>query len=82
MTALNYSKNMFSSVAAMAAAVSSCANNTVALGAAVAGPFFVLISIICITDIICGIVIINALLIALIITHCKYGYKSKQQVSV
>ncbi len=79
MTALKSNSNMFSSVAAAVAAVSSCANNSVATGAALAVPFFVAISIICI---IMNIAIIGLALIALIIAiiYCKgYSCKSKQQ---
>lgn len=81
MTAFKSFDNMFSSVAAMVAASSLCAYNIFVLGTAVAVSFFVLISIIC-TNIICGVVIINALLIARFTLLCKYSYKSKQQAAL
>ena len=59
--------NNFSSVAANVATASSCANNSVILGAALAVPFFVALSLICIIMNIAIISIIAIILTALII---------------
>ena len=77
MMAFKSTGNKFSSVAANVATASSCANNCVVLGAALAVPFFVAFSIICI---ITNISIIAITLIALILILCTYvkSCKSKQ----
>lgn len=48
MKTFNFNKNMLSSVAEMSATLSSCANNGVIFGTAVAVPFFIVIFAICI----------------------------------
>lgn len=82
MTALVSSTNMFSSVAVCSATASSRANFAI-LGTALAVPFFVLLSIIClIINISIDIIIISIILTALIISVWKYGCKTKQRTTV
>lgn len=73
--------NMFSSVAASTATASSRANFAM-LGTALAVPFFVIASIIClIINISLDDIIISIILNALIISLCKYSCKTKQTTS-
>ncbi len=71
--------NKFSSVAADVATASSCANNIVALGAALAVPFFVAITIICIIMNILdfAITLIALIIIKNLICICKSSKRIK-----
>ncbi len=73
MMAFNSNSNKFSSVAADVATASSCANNIVALGAALAVPFFVIICIIGILMNILGfaITLITLIIVKNLICSCK-----------